>query len=117
MSAGPGFIPFERIKLSTTPNYLVKGLVPRVGLTVIWGPPKSGKSFFALDLLAHVALGWRFRERRVQRGAVIYLVLEGDEGFKARVEAFRRHRLAEDHERIPLYYMPARLDPVKDAGA
>jgi hypothetical protein len=26
-------------------NYAVKGLLPRAGLAVVWGPPKSGKSF------------------------------------------------------------------------
>jgi len=110
-------IPFERINLSTAPNYLVKGLVPRVGLTVIWGPPKSGKSFFTLDLLAHVAAGWHFRKLRVQQGPIVYFVLEGDEGFKARIEAFRKQHLTVDHERIPLYYVAARLDLVKDVAA
>src|SRR5829696_7931521 len=106
-------IPFERINLSTAPNYLVKGLVPRVGLTVIWGPPKSGKSFFLLDLLAHVALGWEYRGRRVKQGAVVYLVLEGDEGFRARIEAFRQHHLAEEHGQVPFYSVSTRLDLIK----
>ena len=49
-------VPFEQIKPSTTRNYLVKDLVPREGLTVIWGPPKCGKSFWTFDLVMHVAL-------------------------------------------------------------
>ena len=43
-------IPFEEIQLGTTRRDLVKGLIPRVGLTVAWGPPKCGKSFWAFDL-------------------------------------------------------------------
>jgi hypothetical protein len=34
--------PFDTIKLSTAPNYLVKGIIPRTGLVVVWGPPKCG---------------------------------------------------------------------------
>jgi hypothetical protein len=40
-------IPFDKISIADRPTYLAKGLIPRVGLTVIWGPPKCGKSFFA----------------------------------------------------------------------
>ena len=36
---------FDQIKLPTDPAYLVKGLTPREGLCVVWGPPKCGKSF------------------------------------------------------------------------
>jgi hypothetical protein len=40
-------IPFEQITLGENARpYCVKGLIPREGITVIWGPPKSGKSFW-----------------------------------------------------------------------
>ena len=71
--------------------YLVKGIIPRAGLVVVWGPPKCGKSFWTFDLVMHVALAWDYRGRRVQHGAVVYLALEGGKGFEARVEAFRRN--------------------------
>jgi hypothetical protein len=38
---------FDAIKVSTSPNYLVKGILPRTGLVVVWGPPKCGKSFWS----------------------------------------------------------------------
>ncbi len=47
---------FDHIALSTVPPYLVKGLIPRAGLVVIWGPPKCGKSFWIFDLAAHIDL-------------------------------------------------------------
>jgi hypothetical protein len=37
-------VPFDQIRLNTDRAYLVKGLIPYPGLTVIWGPPKCGKS-------------------------------------------------------------------------
>src|SRR5271166_5616947 len=64
-------VPFEQIVLGRQRRYLVKGLIPRVGLTVVWGPPKCGKSFWTFDLAMHVALGWEYRGRRVQQGPVV----------------------------------------------
>src|SRR5262245_45263318 len=83
-------VPFDAIKLGTEARYLVKGIIPRDGLIVAWGPPKCGKSFWIFDLAMHVALGWQYRERRVQQGAVVYCAFEGQTGIQARVEAFRQ---------------------------
>ncbi len=33
-------IPFKHIQLGTSAVYLVKDLIPREGLVVVWGPPK-----------------------------------------------------------------------------
>src|SRR5215218_3545029 len=82
-------IPFEDIKLSPHRRDLVKGIIPRVGLTVLWGPPKCGKSFWMFDCMMHVALGWEYRGRRVHQGPVVYCAFEGQSGIEARVEAFR----------------------------
>jgi hypothetical protein len=107
-------VPFVQLKPSTAPDYLVKGLIPRVGLTVIWGPPKSGKSFIISDLMMSVALGWEFRERKVIQGAVVYCAFEGADGFGKRAEAFRQHHgLAEDLY-VPFYLVSARMDFIKD---
>ena len=61
-------IPFDDIRLGTKPGYLVNGIIPREELIVVWGPPKCGKSFWIFDLAMHVALGWQYRDRRVQQG-------------------------------------------------
>ena len=53
-------VPFNEIQLKTERRDLVKNLVPRIGVTVIWGPPKSGKSFFTFDMVMHVSLGWEY---------------------------------------------------------
>lgn len=110
-------IPFDQITCSSAPAYLVKGLLPRVGLAVMWGPPKCGKSFLAFDLMMHIALGWSYRDRRVQQGAVIYCALEGAEGFKARVEAFRTAKMAETATGVPFFLSPTPLNLVADHQA
>ena len=85
----------SEIKLGTERSYLVKGLIPRNGLTVVWGPPKCGKSFWTFDLMMHVALGREYRGRRVQQGPVVYCAFEGADGFRGSSEAFRQARLSE----------------------
>jgi hypothetical protein len=109
-------VPFDAIKLGTERPYLVKNLIPRTGLTVIWGPPKSGKSFWAFDLAMHVALGWPYRDRRTQQGPVCYCAFEGQTGINSRAEAFRLRHLAENADPVPFYLVPVILDLVRDHG-
>ena len=110
-------IPFDRISLSTAPAYLVRGVLPRTGLAVIYGAPKSGKSFFTADLLLHVALGWQYRGLRTIQGAVVYAVLEGAKGFEARIAAFRDRHLAEDPSKVPFFMCPTPLNLIADHAA
>jgi AAA domain len=105
---------FDELTRSEEPAYLVKGLVPRVGLIVAWGPPKCGKSFWCFDLAMHVALGWEYRGRRVRKGSVIYCALEGQSGFGARADAFRQRHMNEEIGEVPFYLMPTPLDLVAD---
>jgi hypothetical protein len=109
-------VPFDAIKLGKDRTYLVKNLIPRVGLAVIWGPPKSGKSFLTFYIMMHVALGWEYRGRRVHKGPVVYCAFEGQSGIKARIEAFRQYHLAEDAEAVPLYVVPTIMELAKDHG-
>jgi hypothetical protein len=107
-------MPFDSISLTTDRRYLVKGIIPYPGLTVIWGPPKSGKSFWTLDLAMHVALGREYRGRRVQVGPVVYCCFEGQSGVSARIEAFRQRFMPEEADRVPFYLQPAPMDLIKD---
>ena len=102
---------FRDIAITEGVAYLVKDLLPAMGLVVVWGPPKCGKSFLMFDLSMHIALGWEYRGRRVQQGSVVYLALEGDRGFTYRVEAFRRRHSVTD---APFYLITNRTDLVYD---
>ncbi len=110
-------IPFDAIAIDTAPACLVKGLIPRVGLTVFWGPPKCGKSFLVFDMLMHVALGWEYRGKKVRQGPVVYCALESCYAFKNRIEAFRQERLQENTANVAFYLMAAPLSLVADHGA
>jgi hypothetical protein len=110
--------PFKDIRVETGPLYIVKGLLPRTGLAVVWGEPKCGKSFWTFDLLMHVALEWEYRGRRTTPGPIVYCALEGAQGFKCRIEAFRLEKLAEGAEVDPPFYlMAAPLNLVADNRA
>jgi AAA domain len=115
--ASPRFplVRFDDVAMSAASADLVKNVLPRSGLAVVWGPPKCGKSFWLFDLLMHVALGWKYRSLRVQAGTVVYIALEGAGGFKRRVEAFRRTR--PEAKGAPVYLMFAPLDLVHDHKA
>jgi hypothetical protein len=63
----------------------------------------------------HVALGWDYRGHRVKSGSVVYCALEGAQGFKNRVEAFRRAKLNGKNVEPPFYLMPASLNLVRHA--
>jgi hypothetical protein len=110
-------VPFGGLRPSPLPAYLVKGLIPRIGLSVAWGPPKCGKSFWMYDVAMHVACGWSYRDRRVHGGAVVYCAFEGASGFNARAEAFRvRHKLTADAD-VPFYLSPTQMDLVADGAS
>jgi AAA domain len=108
------FTRFADVKMATTSRYLVKGLVPNVGMVVVWGPPKCGKSFFVFDMVAHVAAGWEYRARRVKQCPVVYFALEGQEGFTARIEAWRLEHGAVD---IPFFLSADRIVLPQDGAA
>ncbi len=73
------------------PEWIVRGVLPRAELAVIYGESGSGKSFFALDLAAAVARGIEWRGCRVRQGQVIYVAAEGSGGFRKRLKAYRKH--------------------------
>jgi len=105
----------EDITLPMTPNYLVKGILPRVGLGVAWGPPKCGKSFWTFDLVMHIACGRNYRGRPVRKGTVVYLALEGAFGFAGRVEAWRRHH--KPPKDVPFYLLDVSINLIADHKA
>jgi len=60
-------------------------------------------------IIMHIALGRDYRGHRVQQATVVYVALEGKQGFPARKEAFRRHHGIES---APFYLLSTSLDLV-----
>ncbi len=77
------------IKADYANQWLVKGVLPKTGLAVVYGSPGSGKSFAVLSMALHVASGQAFAGCKIKRGGVVYISAEAGEGFKRRVIAAR----------------------------
>lgn len=73
------------------PVWRVSGVLPAKGLAGVYGPSKSGKSFLALDMAAAIAEGRRWFGYRVVPTPVVYIVLEGEDGFRLRARAWETY--------------------------
>jgi hypothetical protein len=82
---------FSDIEASFASDDFVEDLLIAGQMSVVYGPSNSGKTFFATDLAAHVALGRTWRDRDVSQGGCLYIAAEGAWGIKNRLVAFRQH--------------------------
>lgn len=73
------------------PEWIIKGVIPKADLGVIFGPSGSGKSFVACEMGLCVARGVEWQGRRVKQGRVLYLVAEGGGGVPQRLKAYASH--------------------------
>lgn len=102
---------FDDIEPSLGNAYLVKGVLDAGTMSVIYGPSNSGKTFFALDLAYHIALGAEWRGRRVTQASVLYLAAEGGRGVLNRVYALKQEHGVQD---VPMAVKRAGLDLLHD---
>lgn len=71
-------------------TWIIKTVLPRAELAVMYGEPGSGKSFAALDMAAAIARGIEWRGLRTKKLRVLYVAAEGAAGFLWRLEAYCR---------------------------
>lgn len=84
-------IPYAIFASTPPPEWIVKGLLPKAELAVLFGESGSGKSFMALDVAMSIARGEPWRGLRTRAGRVVYIAAEGAGGFRNRLEAYRQH--------------------------
>lgn len=71
------------------PNeWVVKGVLPTLGLASIYGPSGCGKTFLVLDLLMAITTKSNWFGFKTKNVPVIYIGLEGKAGITRRVEAW-----------------------------
>lgn len=105
----------DDIQPVTDAKDFIQGLLVERSSAVLYGESNSGKTFLATDAALHVAAGLDWHGRRVEQGGVLYLALEGGDGFRNRVAAWR----AEHAPGRPVYFaaVPSQvnlLDPDAD---
>ena len=97
--------------------WLVKGVLPATGIAGIYGPSGSGKSFLCLDLAISIANGKAWFGRRVNAAPVVYAALEGEAGFKQRVDAWRLHNGQPLPQNLHFMLQPFKLPVDEDVEA
>lgn len=70
------------------PPWLIKGVLPRGDVCILFGAPGSGKSFVAFDMGAAVARGIPWQGRKTTKGRAGVIVAEGSGGAGNRVKAY-----------------------------
>jgi RecA-family ATPase len=71
------------------PEWLIHGVLPAESFAVLYGPPGSTKSFWALDAACCIATGQSLHGAYSKPGKVIIAVGEGLRGMKYRIEAWK----------------------------
>jgi hypothetical protein len=101
---------FADIKPRLESNSLVKGWLGAGAMSIIYGDSNTGKSFLAIDLALHIALGWEWQGKRIRRGGVLYVAGEGASGVQNRVAAFRQHHNIAAEEDVPFAIVTSTVD-------
>jgi hypothetical protein len=82
------FEPVHQFSSTTALPWIIKGVLPKAGLGVVYGASGSGKSFAVLDMGMAIARGAPWRGRKVKQGRVAYIAAEGADGFRKRLAAY-----------------------------
>lgn len=95
--------------VTQTLPYIVKGIISKGQLVVVWGPPGSGKSFMTTDMLCAVGSGESWHGRRTQRGICIYVIAESSRvHIENRIAALRQER--PEFAESDVFIIPLALD-------
>jgi hypothetical protein len=72
-------------------DYIIKNVLDRGAMSVVYGESGCGKTFLTLDLALHAALARPWFDCKVKRAAALYIAAEGGFGIERRLKAFRIH--------------------------
>jgi len=85
------FEPVHTFSSTKALPWIIKGVLPKAGLGVVYGASGSGKSFAVLDMGMAIARGVDWRGKRTRQGRVAYIAAEGADGFRKRLAAYAKH--------------------------
>lgn len=77
-------------------QWLVRDYFERDAISLIYGPPACGKSFFAIDIVCSIAMGVEWMGHKTHAGPVFYIAGEGHNGLARRFKAWevaRGHKI------------------------
>jgi len=85
------FQPVHEFSSAEALPWIIKGVLPKAGLGVVYGASGSGKSFAILDMCFAIATGAPWRGHKTKQGRVAYVAAEGAQGFRKRLAAYAMH--------------------------
>jgi len=85
---GQPLLSATKFKINLNRNYLAKGLLLASQVSILVGPPNTGKSSVVACLAASISMGRAVGETRVKRAAVIYVAAEDPNGIAERAYGF-----------------------------
>ena len=86
-----GPVPIYDLTQREPMSWLIKGVLPKAQMGILFGASGSGKTFVALDLAFSIARGRDWRNRRTKQGLVVTIAAEGGSGIGKRGEAYAQH--------------------------
>ena len=78
----------EMLKNMQEPEWLIYNVLQKETVVAMFGSPKSGKSFIAVDMASSIALGEEWHGQRTEKHPVVYLAGEGVLNISKRVWAY-----------------------------
>lgn len=75
------------LMVSKPQRWIVRDLIPRADLGMLYAVGGAGKTFFALDLALHIATGVQWRDKATEQRRVLYICAEGSGAFGVRMRA------------------------------
>jgi len=98
----------EQLLQAPSAAWLIEPLFEVGGLTVLYGPSESGKTFVALDWALSVATGQPWMGRSVKQAKVVYVAAEGARGMQKRVKAWMEKRGITQIDQV--YFVPEPIE-------
>lgn len=111
------YLPHELTDLPPT-SFLIPPYIVNNSFAVLYGAPASYKSFLALDWALSIAHGLDWNGRTVEQGWVVYLALEGQQGYRQRQQAWHNDNGLEMNDaQLASMIIPVSLaDPAEDGS-
>lgn len=111
-----------RFRLLTIPEvlerppqqYLVRGILGRGELVMLFGPPASGKTFIIISVALSVAAGVKWHGHDVHAGLVVYVAAEGAAGLGLRLKAWIEFNKSERDLRMRVVEQPVQFMQEED---
>lgn len=95
-------------------SWRISGILPDdARLIVIYGMPKSYKSFVALDMALSVATGIEYHSRKTKPCSVLYIAAEGQKGITKRIKAWLQVRSVDKLENFYPFVKPITINDDK----